>query len=410
MPPCPPELIHIIATSAATSALSALCRVSHATRFEAERVLYRAIDLTECTRRVLRAWCKVMKRRVHLPSLVGKLSIRLLRDLETEDGVNLARILTLCVNLKDLSILHPTRRFPTAGIESRQNSSWESVCYWSWLIAAAPFRLDRFHCTGLQLDFLNEKATPSRPDVDFWKNQTALRILSIPDQWQFPIDTDTLSEQPAYLATLEVLETTATAFNLGYILPALRTLHLHVSDSHLEEDLLHAFSHVAIHDLTLERLVIIDHGLGSPSRRRASYIPLVAGLIPTLRHLAITHAPCGTPGTHVAEAQQMLRNLHQLVHLESLVLQFQRPAGPLTMIVADNFDMYALNKPAQARKFGNSVMQRLLPPLARLEVGVAVGTRTPVSYVFTRDSDTGKVVSRTVDGWEWDAAREFMEY
>ncbi|KAF7303408.1 hypothetical protein MIND_00569300 [Mycena indigotica] len=411
MPPCPPELIHIIATSAAPSTLFALCLVSHSARSEAERVLYASIDLTECSRRVLRAWFRTMKRRKHLYPVVRKLSIRLLRDLETDDGVTIACILKLCINLKDLSILHPTRHFPTAGTNSRVATNQEEVCYWYWLILEAPFRLERFRCTGLRFQIADttDPAPPPQSIRGFWAVQSSLRVLSLPDEYKFPISATDLTECPAYLAGVEVLETTVTGFLPPFILRPIRVLQLHVSCFHSSDENHNVFTCIALHKATLERLNIIAHGEHSLTHLTF----LTAEAHPKLRHLAITQPPLLTPGQHEAERKHDLvtsgwNGLGRLARLETLVLQLRRRAHPpaLSIALLDSDATFNLTQSSSVRRFGRALLQHCLPSLQRLEIGVDVGM--PVSYVFTREA--GEIYERTVDGWEWDAEREFLSY
>jgi hypothetical protein len=120
LPKIPPEIcleiFSWILLDGRPSSLSPFCRVSRYYQAEAQRLLYRTVDLRGCNMRQVRSWCLAVTRRTHLAHRVYALFLSLPFDLEASDSGKIGCALNRCVNLKDLRMLHP----PTANPNRRR--------------------------------------------------------------------------------------------------------------------------------------------------------------------------------------------------------------------------------------------------------------------------------------------------
>ncbi|KAJ7502539.1 hypothetical protein B0H11DRAFT_642186 [Mycena galericulata] len=162
----PPELCAKICEEIGTERvrdLLALCRISRLFRDQAQRLIYRTVNLRHCSSKRLGSWCLAVTRHPQLAQRVHTLSLGLQSDISlTSDAAKVARALSKCVNLTDLSIFDDTsgvRKSVTAG-ESIQG----------WIISQCPFRLQKFANSYFKNSFLSQ----------FWTAQSDIRFLSIP--------------------------------------------------------------------------------------------------------------------------------------------------------------------------------------------------------------------------------------
>ncbi|KAJ7162254.1 hypothetical protein C8R46DRAFT_346683 [Mycena filopes] len=159
----PPEICATICLELDPSDLSTfyvLCRTCRVFQDEAQRVLYRSVNLERGTMRSVKSWCLAVTRHSHLAERLYSLSFRLpeAHNLTPTDAtiLSLQRALMACVNLKELKIA-------SAGRDTLDDPN-------GWLMQKAfPFRLTKF--TNLFFDFSSLR--------DFWKAQTELEVISM---------------------------------------------------------------------------------------------------------------------------------------------------------------------------------------------------------------------------------------
>ncbi|KAK7062251.1 hypothetical protein R3P38DRAFT_691781 [Favolaschia claudopus] len=156
--PIPPEICAIICEMVADrGSLLMLCRTSSVFRVEAQRLLYRTVDLSEkpvCARK-LNAWAAVVSMHAYLAGFVHSLVLRLpdMVSFEAYTANKLGRALSKCVNLKELRILAEE-----AG----------SVVPGGWILNGCSFRLTHFENHYFDNTVIRE----------FWKRQTELLVVS----------------------------------------------------------------------------------------------------------------------------------------------------------------------------------------------------------------------------------------
>ncbi|KAJ7162227.1 hypothetical protein C8R46DRAFT_1353217 [Mycena filopes] len=140
------------------STLYVLCRTCRVFQDEAQRVLYRSVNLERGTMRSVKSWCLAVTRHSHLAERLYSLSFRLpeAHNLTPTNATILQRALIACVNLKELKIA-------SAGCDTMDDPN-------GWLMQKDfPFRLTKF--TNLFFDFSSLR--------DFWKVQTKLEVISM---------------------------------------------------------------------------------------------------------------------------------------------------------------------------------------------------------------------------------------
>ncbi|KAJ7090896.1 hypothetical protein B0H15DRAFT_906952, partial [Mycena belliarum] len=139
--------------------LRALCRISHLFRDQARRLLYRKVDLRERGLKALRSWC-LAARNPQVGTLVQVLTISLSSDLSLLDTLTVARALSSCLNLKELSI------YTDNG--SNTITSYIKQSIQGWLLHKCPFRLTKFSNSYFRSTFISS----------FCNAQSGIRVLS----------------------------------------------------------------------------------------------------------------------------------------------------------------------------------------------------------------------------------------
>ncbi|KAJ7616275.1 hypothetical protein DFH06DRAFT_1483799 [Mycena polygramma] len=174
----PPEICAKICEDLGPKDRVTLCRTSRLFGDQAQRLIYRSVDLSHCSPHAMRSWCLAVTRRSQLAEHVHVLSLGLPTDLAfTSDLDKIARALNKCRNLKELSI-HPDNSGPFGDRYESQSSSIQG-----WLITKCPFRLSKFSTSYFKTSFLSQ----------FWTPQSEIRILAIPMCTdQFPCHDDQL--------------------------------------------------------------------------------------------------------------------------------------------------------------------------------------------------------------------------
>ncbi|KAJ7249151.1 hypothetical protein B0H12DRAFT_1122911, partial [Mycena haematopus] len=174
----PPEICAKICEDVGRKDLVTLCRTCRLFGDQAQRLIYRTVDLSHRTPHALRSWCSAVTRHSQLAERAHALSLGLPSDLPfSSDAANIARALSKCVNLKELSI-HPEDSGPFGARYESQMSSIQG-----WIITNCPFRLTKFSNSYFKISFM----------AQFWTPQSDIRILGIPTCTKnFPIYDDQL--------------------------------------------------------------------------------------------------------------------------------------------------------------------------------------------------------------------------
>ncbi|KAJ6526975.1 hypothetical protein DFH09DRAFT_1187259 [Mycena vulgaris] len=161
----PPEICATICEDVGRADLIRLCRVARLFRDQAQRLLYRTVDLKHAAPQALRSWCLAITRNPQLAERVHTLSLGLPYDLSfSSDAEKIARALSRCINLKELSI-QPDNA-------SRYRPMYEAKYHpiQGWIINKCPFRLTKFANAYFRNAFI----------AQFWTPQSEIRVLSLP--------------------------------------------------------------------------------------------------------------------------------------------------------------------------------------------------------------------------------------
>ncbi|KAJ7646588.1 hypothetical protein FB45DRAFT_1018902 [Roridomyces roridus] len=150
----PPEICSTICEYVDTG-LAPLCRISHSFRDQAQRMMYRKVDLQDCNMRLVKSWCLVITRNPHLANRVWGLILQLPNTLEPKEAELLSRAFAVCVHLKRLAVHHMPGSRP-------ENNSQD------WIVKG-PFQLERFFNTYFDTLY-----------TVLAHQQTHIRVLSLP--------------------------------------------------------------------------------------------------------------------------------------------------------------------------------------------------------------------------------------
>ncbi|KAJ7646678.1 hypothetical protein FB45DRAFT_821155, partial [Roridomyces roridus] len=150
----PPEICSIIIDNVNTS-LAPLCRISRSFRDQAQRKMYRSVDLRRCSMRLVKSWCLAVARNRQLADRVGTLILRLPNTLDPKEAEMLSRAFAHCANLKRLVVHHIPGSTPDS---NRQEC-----------ILEGPFHLECFFSTYFSMAY-----------TVLLDHQTHIRVLSVP--------------------------------------------------------------------------------------------------------------------------------------------------------------------------------------------------------------------------------------
>ncbi|KAF7352300.1 hypothetical protein MVEN_01193700 [Mycena venus] len=158
----PPEICAAICVEVDQSGLVLLCQTSRLLLDEAQRILYHSVDLRGRSMDAVRSWTLAVTRHSHLAERVHALALQLpdISTLNTSDSVKIGRALRLCVNLKELRLLGEFAQY-----QRRVDGIY------MWMMSECPFRLH-----SIEID----SESQSHWNAPFWKNQTEIRVLSMP--------------------------------------------------------------------------------------------------------------------------------------------------------------------------------------------------------------------------------------
>ncbi|KAJ7181471.1 hypothetical protein C8R43DRAFT_969249 [Mycena crocata] len=363
----PPEICAKICEDVSRKDLVTLCRTSRLFGDQAQRIIYRTVDLSRCTPRALLSWCLAVTRRSQLAERVHSLSLRLPTDLSfSSDAGKIARALNKCLNLKELSIHHDNSDAFGARHESKQSSIQ------GWIITKCPFRLTKFSSSYFKISFLSQ----------FWTPQADVRVLALPNCTdQFPI----FEDQLPHLIALEVGDVRALPTDR-----ALQRVQMRWGRC------LNELSVLARYSASLTTLNLLQSSV-TQSVSTLQIFATLAHTVPGLLHLGITEIDEYTKAVDLFSEGSPIGALAKLTQLQTFVMYCQRITAfddPALEFV------YLLNHPATLRAFGRAILTAA-PSLRRAVVGARTDSLVGSQYWysgFSRREELVCTLTRTVGG------------
>ncbi|KAJ7782557.1 hypothetical protein DFH07DRAFT_325886 [Mycena maculata] len=351
----PPEICAIICEEVTVyrrADLLALCRISHLFRDQAQRLIYRNVDLKHCTPQRRRSWCLAVTRNSQLAERVHTLSLGLPSDLSlSSDATKVARALAKCVNLKELSVFDDTE----IGMSDRQFTTAHGSIQ-GWIVNKCPFRLTKCANSYFRNSFLSQ----------LWAAQSDIRVLSIPYcNGPFPCYDD-------QLPNLVALEVGAAA-----ALPAGRPLERIQLKFPSNRPGFESLSILSQYSLTLTTLHLLWYTISDPGISAMEMFATVARELPALLHFGVAEPE--KRDYRLAE-DSPLGALQKFTRLETF---FFCTRTILLFHVAAN-DIF-LDTPAGAEKFGLAIMDACAT-VRRAVVGLIADTQ-PNDRVDCTDPD-----------------------
>ncbi|KAJ7779679.1 hypothetical protein B0H16DRAFT_1878375 [Mycena metata] len=339
-PSLPPEICAQICEELSRKDLVTLCRTSRLFGDQAQRIIYRVVDLRWSTPGALLSWCLAVTRHPQLAQRVHSLFMHLPVDLSfSSDVAKIARALAKCLNLKELSI-------------HRDNSDPFGFHYdcsiQGWIVTKCRFRLTKFSTSYFRIPFLSQ----------FWTPQSEqLRVLSLPHCTEkFPI----FEDQLPHLIALEVGNTRA--------LPAdreLQRIQLHGGTSLPELSGLGAYA-ASLATFNLLR------GNVKPDISTLQILDALAQWVPDILHLALIETDAWTTEQNLFSEGCPIGALAKFTRLETLSLYSQRITAFDDPALTEP---YQLNDPVCLQAFGEAML-KMCPTLRRVVVGARTDTPT----------------------------------
>ncbi|KAJ7779692.1 hypothetical protein B0H16DRAFT_1878380 [Mycena metata] len=329
----PPEICATICEELSRKDLITLCRTSKLFGDQAQRIIYRVVDLSRSTPRALLSWCLAVTRHPQLAHRVHSLCLRLPVDLAfSSDVAKIASALAKCLNLQELSI-HPE------GLRVHSESKEDSIQ--GWIITKCPFRLTKLSTSYFRISFLSQ----------FWTLQSAkLRLLSLPHCTQkFPI----FEDQLPHLIALEVGSARALPADR-----ALQRIQLR-GGTYLPE-----LSALGTYAASLTTFNLLRDDV-KPAISTLQILDAIAERVPDLLHLALIETDAWAQKEKLFSEGCPISALAKFTRLETLTLYSQR------ITAFDNpalTDPYELDDPVCLQAFGEA-MSNVCPTLRRLVVG-----------------------------------------
>ncbi|KAJ7155738.1 hypothetical protein C8R46DRAFT_1116366 [Mycena filopes] len=337
--PLPPEICAIICEGVGRNDLVTLCRTSRLFGDQAQRMLYRTVDLSRPPPRALSSWCLAVNRRPPLAERVHTLRLGLPRDLAfSSDVTKIARALSRCINLKELFV--HVDRFGSFGPQLGCNNSIQG-----YILTKCPFRLTKFYNGFFKESFL----------AQFWTPQVEIRVLALPNCGsrsgdRFPLYED----QVPNLIALEVGGVEA----LPHDRPLQRIqLHCNRSGDNSQQlpHNLQQLLELGRYSASLTTLNIVQYAVQKHISTFA-ILHQLADVLPALVHLALIE---GNENTMVSSQVSPLSGLARFKQLQTLVLYCQRITA---------FGEYCLDDVADLSEFASEIMKEACPTLRRAVV------------------------------------------
>ncbi|KAJ6603049.1 hypothetical protein B0H10DRAFT_651004 [Mycena sp. CBHHK59/15] len=364
----PPEICAEICGRVVEPAdLRALCLTSRSFRDEAERVLYRSVDLQWCSMRYLKSWCLAITRHAHLAKRVHALTLRLPNPLDASDAEKFSLALRRCVSLKDLAVFHEP--------DARPHN-----CVHGWIIQQCPFRLEKFTTSYFDPASIEQ----------FWETQTEIRWLSIsmPPAPRFELSDTQLVNLIAIDAPMDnVLALSGRR--------QLQRIQIHAQAMHnLQLSSLSQYSRT----LTTLNLVVVHEETGF--MRPHIFIKQVAVALPNLIHFGLVVT--GKSEYHSPESFLIL-SLQHLARLQTVVLethggyQFTNQASITTAT------------PARVKKFALSILEAC-PTLRQAVVAIEAqdASARQIACTLTRAPD-GNIASEDGTTFDFETVSQFWK-
>ncbi|KAJ7681002.1 hypothetical protein DFH06DRAFT_434116 [Mycena polygramma] len=339
--------------------LATLCRTSRFFRDEAQRILYRRVNLGRPIR-LLRSLALAVTRHPHLAERVHTLALRLPEALvmSPSDGSKIKDTFTACVNLKELRM---------SCAEMYPYGSQDSID--GWMLKGAPFRLTKF---------ANSYFGIHQYLMDFLDEQPEIRVFSTSrHHGRYPLrDGDLPNLIAISVASL-------------YSLPAARPLQ------RIETEFQHDYSPLAQYSGTLTTLNLVRESEWDQDTTLSETVIMIADMLPALVHLGITDRT-ENPADSITERSPMA-TLNRFSKLETFVLlvpngfMFFHETSPRVYEMDDEKDLEDLG----------SAIITACPNLHRVVVGSDVQRLNRVlTYTLTRTPD-GRISSNR--GYELDS-------
>ncbi|KAK7062215.1 hypothetical protein R3P38DRAFT_2678681 [Favolaschia claudopus] len=349
----PPEISAIICEMVADKrALLILCQVSSFFRCQAQRLLYRSVHLSEggpAGLRRLKSWVNAASKHAHLAEYVHSLALRLPPILEASIATKLARALAQCTNLKELSVSGP-------------KSTHGYSCFQGSMLNKTSFRLKKFV----------NRYFDDRLIMEFWRNQTELRILDI------KINVCALDPDSMLLPNLIAVKTN----NIGD-LPVGRALES-IQTYPMADILLLKQYETSLTTLNLWQQPRQRHWLQQPQELVLdTLVGLVAGTLPNLLHLGLF---AETKGFEIHNSSIHKAVLERFNRLDSFTLQLPYVANFYVGGVSQKHR--SLTKSTGVFDVGRDIMTAC-PTLRRVAISVKV--LQVYGGVLTRSDSDGAV-------------------
>ncbi|KAJ7934895.1 hypothetical protein B0H13DRAFT_2481341 [Mycena leptocephala] len=329
----PPEICAKICEDVGRKDLVTLCRTSRLFGDQAQRLIYRTVDLGHRTPRALRSWCSAVTHHSHLAERVHALSLGLPADLSfSSDAGKIARALSKCVNLKELAI-HPDNYGSFGALYESRMSSIQG-----WIITKSPFRLTKFSNSYFKTSFI----------AQFWTPQSEIRVLAIPTCTNdFPVYDDQLPN----LIALEIGDVRA--------LPVDRPLQrIQLRWGRYVAGSLDQLSALGRYSATLTTLNLLQTSVTQRISTRQIFETVARGL-PGLRHLGITETG------EYTKANSPIGALAKFTQLETFVIYCQTITGFHDYILDRTYEFDDL---LSLQIFGLAIMNAC-PTLRRADIG-----------------------------------------
>ncbi|KAF8202715.1 hypothetical protein K438DRAFT_1965203 [Mycena galopus ATCC 62051] len=366
----PPEICAKICEGLGPKDRVTLCRTSRLFGDQAQRLIYRTVDLSHCTPKALLSWCLAVTRRSELAERVHSLSLGLPGDLSFSSDVGkIARALSRCVNLKELSV-HHDKSGPYGALYESQASSIQG-----WIITKCNFRLTKFSNSYFKISFISQ----------FWTPQSDIRVLAIPNCTdKFPLYDDQLP----HLIALEVGDVRSLPVNR-----ALQRIQLrwgrYVAGS------LEQLSALSRYSATLTTLNLIQTSV-TPVISTLHIFEKVARELPRLLHLGITEMDKYTRGADRFAEDAPLDVLAKFTQLQTFVIYCEKISAFRDLTLAG---VYKLDGLPGLEAFGRAVMEAC-PTLRRADVGARSfsGTNPETWYPAFPRLDLVCTLTRTATG------------
>ncbi|KAJ7162249.1 hypothetical protein C8R46DRAFT_1353232 [Mycena filopes] len=341
--PLPAEICAFIFAELEPSTLFVLCRTCRLFLHQAQRILFRSVDLERGSMRFTKSWCRAVTLHSHLAERVHTLSLQIPEALQLDpaDGTKIHAALMRCVNLKRLKVV-----FERSSLNAPRTSSY------GWLINNCPFRLTQFTNSYFDNGCIEK----------FWKAQSELRVLSGAPSGSLEFPDDSLPN----LIAVKVNEMRRP--------PAGRPLQRIEAGFAYHQD----YSPLAQYSRTLTTLNLVRQW----SDRNVTLfntITLIAELLPGLVNLGITEINRRRPHYVMVESN-LDKPLKKFRRLETFVLLLRNT----TRVESDRY--YDLAEEDHLRDFGCTIMEASAT-LHRTVVGSHFQADQEITCILTRGPD-----------------------